>query len=729
MENMEEVKEVKIEGSISPIPIEKTKIILDQMQKSVCKMQVNGKKGTGFFAKIPFKKNLINVLITNNHVINEEKFKNGEIINLSLNNGKENIYITMSENRKKYTNEILDITIIELKEADEIKNFFLTLDKRLLDFINSNNISNKQNFNNLYEKESIYILNYIKEIQVSYGFLIDITQSSRINHNCSTEEGSSGSPIFLLESGNVIGVHYGHCSYNKNINFGSLLAKSLIEFQDISNNNVMIIRQKEKNNINSSIIMNNIKFNNINYDTGNINKKDNLNYIINNISCVSNEKENIINQNNKNNKIIMNNSNEIENSIQFNNINNINLNKSIKDLNQISSIIYDNPNYKETQIEIYTSTINNSQGKFHKLYLKNLIKLAYLKKELNSDKNYFQNQLIKAYIINKNIINKLIILYKFDEILSILDKNKLLKGISYQNFEDNDLKIKEFINEICYNYNNKISQDGFEENIELTENEKSLQIKHTNEIIDCDYLDDFEIIDEKFANLLLKQFINIRIYPVQFGSIKNKNIFIIINHEQKYFYEVMSLNLDNALIFEFLINIVRDKMFNMNKALNNYIFAYLCKNAIKSLIYKGNPIKLEKINIKFNLYSHKSINKATRNKNYIYKSNIYNDSTLTSIYNTHRNNDLNKTIAIKFKIIGTLNIEISIEINKKMNELIFMFFEKIKRQELFNDKSIKFFHQNEQIPHDSEELIKERFYNSEVPKIILIRDMKNKLRK
>ena len=723
-DEINEIKEVFIGSSVQPISIEKTKIILEQMQKCVCKMHVKGKKGTGFFAKIPYKNNLLDALITNNHVLNDEKFEFGHLITLSLNNGEKTINIKMDDERKRYTNEKLDITIIELKEIDGIKNF-LTLDKRIIDLVNSDNTIINEKFNDLYENESIYILNYIKEMFVSYGILNDIS-GNRINHKCSTDDGSSGSPIILLESNEVIGVHYGHSKYNKDFNFGRLIITSLIEFQNISNN-IMIIRdENKKQELNFSRISskpNNQKFNNINYVSQNIeeNQKDSINP---NISHIENNER-------TNNASFV--TNGKENSIQFNNLNNFSR-IFPENPNQINSLIEETQNYKETQTEITTTNFDSHQekNKCHILILKYLIKLAYLKKELQSEKNYFQNELTKANIINKNIIIKLMNLYdlKFNELLFDLEKKKLLKGISYHTFNDNLYKIKEYINEILNNNNNKLNE--LKEEIQISENESSLYIKHSNSPIDFTYLDDFEIIDEKFANFLFKLLKNIRIYPAYFGAIKNKNIFLMINMELKCFYEIMSLNLDNFLIFEALIEMVKYKESYSNNLLKDYIFNYFCKNTIKSLIYKGNPIKFENNNIVVNLFTNKTININTRNNknNSVKKGNSDNseDSNLNSLFISKYKNELNKTIKVKFNIIGNLKIEIDIEIDKKINELIFMFFKKINRQELFGDKTIKFYHKNELIPHNSEDLIRNKFYNDNISKIILVNDSLKKLR-
>ena len=59
--------------------------------------------------------------------------------------------------------------------------------------------------------EIIYILQYPLGIEcfVSYGQL-DVVKNKNnyyIKHNCSTQYGSSGSPIILIENSKVIGIH------------------------------------------------------------------------------------------------------------------------------------------------------------------------------------------------------------------------------------------------------------------------------------------------------------------------------------------------------------------------------------------------------------------------------------------------------------------------------------------------------------------------------------------
>ena len=59
--------EKNIEDYPKSISLEGTEIILEQMKKKVCKINIGRKKGTGFFCKIPYpdNNNLLTVLITN----------------------------------------------------------------------------------------------------------------------------------------------------------------------------------------------------------------------------------------------------------------------------------------------------------------------------------------------------------------------------------------------------------------------------------------------------------------------------------------------------------------------------------------------------------------------------------------------------------------------------------------------------------------------------------------
>ena len=53
-----------------PVSLKVTLKIIEQMNNSICIIYNENRKGTGFFAKIPYESNLLPVLITSNQVIN-----------------------------------------------------------------------------------------------------------------------------------------------------------------------------------------------------------------------------------------------------------------------------------------------------------------------------------------------------------------------------------------------------------------------------------------------------------------------------------------------------------------------------------------------------------------------------------------------------------------------------------------------------------------------------------
>ena len=128
----------------------------------------NGEKGTGFFCKIPFpdKDELLPVLITTNHIINESYLAQEESITISLYKnyfGNETIKKIDLSQKKTYTNPQQDITIIEIKENQEEIDSFLNIDPNLM----------IENCEDIYVKNSLYIIGYpnAEDVKVSYGIL------------------------------------------------------------------------------------------------------------------------------------------------------------------------------------------------------------------------------------------------------------------------------------------------------------------------------------------------------------------------------------------------------------------------------------------------------------------------------------------------------------------------------------------------------------------------------
>ena len=129
-------QEAKLEGYPNVISYECSKKIIEQMEKNICKLNMNIFKdgenkiitGTGFFTKLPFptKEKLLPVFITNNHIIDQEilNLLNLKIlINIKEETQIKTIILNKNDNRLKYTNKANDITIIEIKEKDKITNY------------------------------------------------------------------------------------------------------------------------------------------------------------------------------------------------------------------------------------------------------------------------------------------------------------------------------------------------------------------------------------------------------------------------------------------------------------------------------------------------------------------------------------------------------------------------------------------------------------------------------
>ena len=197
--------------------IEGTTKILAQLMNCICKIKIKGTYATGFFCKFSYKKQAIKVFMTNYHVLNEKDFGETKKLNLSLNDEKETKTIDLSIERKTYFNKDYDITLIELKDEDKIKDY-LELDDNLF----------QDNSELFYKNKSIYNLHYQngENACVSYGLLHNIDKYN-IMHNCSIDNNSSGSPILNLQSNKVIGIH------NKNsinYNIGTLLKLPIKDF-------------------------------------------------------------------------------------------------------------------------------------------------------------------------------------------------------------------------------------------------------------------------------------------------------------------------------------------------------------------------------------------------------------------------------------------------------------------------------------------------------------------
>ena len=98
--------------SPEPVSLKQTEKIIEQMKSNSIYRMNN--TGTGFFVKIPYKSKLLPVLKTIKQVINTYDIENKTNVSLYINNDKKIKLIKLDNNRLIYTNEKLDITIIEI---------------------------------------------------------------------------------------------------------------------------------------------------------------------------------------------------------------------------------------------------------------------------------------------------------------------------------------------------------------------------------------------------------------------------------------------------------------------------------------------------------------------------------------------------------------------------------------------------------------------------------------
>ena len=180
-----------------PIPI------INKVYNSICKIIIQKGEitsyGTGFFMKVY---DLVKYLITNFHIINPAVMNNNNI-EIEIWN-KKRIKLTPNNRIVKYFDRPRDITIIEIKKDDEIYDYIEFLDY---------DINYIKNGYQMYKNIDVFSIAHPfgKDAVCASGSIINIFNNFEFNHNISTDTGSSGSPIILLNNNpnsiQVIGIH------------------------------------------------------------------------------------------------------------------------------------------------------------------------------------------------------------------------------------------------------------------------------------------------------------------------------------------------------------------------------------------------------------------------------------------------------------------------------------------------------------------------------------------
>ena len=221
-EKDENNKKAEVIIGAKPIPVK----IANKVTKAICKIgiEINGgiNHGTGFFLDYSDSKKY---LITCYHVINPSLENNK--IQLEIHNHK--IFQLKFHNRfTKYIEPPEDISIIEIKESDEIYKEveYLYCDKNYIGIGYS-----------IYKDADIFSVEHPggEDESCASGKIKDL-YDNEFEHDISTEGGSSGSPVLLLNNNinlvRVIGIHKqggdrGEIKINYGIFIGEILNKEL----------------------------------------------------------------------------------------------------------------------------------------------------------------------------------------------------------------------------------------------------------------------------------------------------------------------------------------------------------------------------------------------------------------------------------------------------------------------------------------------------------------------
>ena len=192
MELNERINEIETKNS-QIIEIDQS---LHEVCKSICKISYyNDKKiGSGFLIQLYKDDKILNCLMTNYHVINEKLIEAKEMIDIKYNYEKYWLKIKLDKSERFIFYDMkYDFIIIEIVPNDNIKEKYF-----LKPNVDNNNYTDKE----------IYIPQFPqgKNLSYSQGKII-IHKDFEIFYDASTKDGSSGSPILLKNSTEVIGIH------------------------------------------------------------------------------------------------------------------------------------------------------------------------------------------------------------------------------------------------------------------------------------------------------------------------------------------------------------------------------------------------------------------------------------------------------------------------------------------------------------------------------------------
>ena len=207
---------------INDKPIKEIDLNIRKVCPSICKIFSENKIGTGFLIKIYKNERELFCLMTNQHIITKEMIELNKVVDISYDCEEKWIQIKLDKTERYIEcDEVLDVSIIEIIPSDKIKiKYFLRP-----------NINHNINYVN----KEIYILQYPdgENLSSSTG-KIKYVNGHELAYDASTKNGSSGSPIFLCNTREVIGIHkQGYL--DKSENYGILIHSIIASLQNKQN--------------------------------------------------------------------------------------------------------------------------------------------------------------------------------------------------------------------------------------------------------------------------------------------------------------------------------------------------------------------------------------------------------------------------------------------------------------------------------------------------------------
>lgn len=224
------IKQAQIGNSPPVSSIDPDLYYLYRVIPSVCIIQYFNVKGRGFLIKLKGNNHSFFCLMTNENVIKDDTVERK--IEVLYDNQEKKIEIILDKSERfiksfKYLNINCVVVEILLKDCVDEK-YFLSPNEN---YVNS--------IKDLIKKE-IYIplLSGGKNLSYSKGLISNINKEkeNEFTHTATTDYGSSGSPIFLIKTKEIIGMHMG-TNNSKSSNFGNFLYPLINELKNLQNKN------------------------------------------------------------------------------------------------------------------------------------------------------------------------------------------------------------------------------------------------------------------------------------------------------------------------------------------------------------------------------------------------------------------------------------------------------------------------------------------------------------